>query len=205
MRAKPIETYYAGYRFRSRLEARWAIVLDACDYFQWTYEPEGYILANGEPYLPDFLVESFPGEEWGSWFWLEVKPTQPTAEELQKARLLAQGTGINCHLVDGMPGAAAEHVYTPAGLYGVYHPRLGRRSEEDRVRELRRVADENGIELPAPADLPAYGIPYFAIVDYDDPEGGIPFEDTYYYLGIQAARAARFEHGETPGRPGHRR
>lgn len=36
----PIETIYKGYRFRSRLEARWAVFLDACD-ADWEYEPEG--------------------------------------------------------------------------------------------------------------------------------------------------------------------
>lgn len=36
----PIETIYKGYRFRSRLEARWAVYLDACG-ADWEYEPEG--------------------------------------------------------------------------------------------------------------------------------------------------------------------
>lgn len=27
---KPIKTQYKGYRFRSRLEARWAVFFDAC-------------------------------------------------------------------------------------------------------------------------------------------------------------------------------
>ena len=29
MEIKPIETHYKGYRFRSRLEARWAVFFDA--------------------------------------------------------------------------------------------------------------------------------------------------------------------------------
>ncbi len=41
---KPIETEYKGYRFRSRLEARWAVFFDACG-VDWEYEPEGYRLA----------------------------------------------------------------------------------------------------------------------------------------------------------------
>ena len=36
---KPIETVYKGYRFRSRLEARWAVFFDALD-IEWYYEPE---------------------------------------------------------------------------------------------------------------------------------------------------------------------
>lgn len=37
---KPIETRYAGCRFRSRLEARWAVFFDALK-IEWEYEPEG--------------------------------------------------------------------------------------------------------------------------------------------------------------------
>jgi hypothetical protein len=33
---RPIETEYAGCRFRSRLEARWAVVLDAAG-MNWEY------------------------------------------------------------------------------------------------------------------------------------------------------------------------
>ena len=52
---KPIETIYAGSRFRSRLEARWAV------FFNWlkiryVYEPQGYELSDGTKYLPDFYL-----------------------------------------------------------------------------------------------------------------------------------------------------
>lgn len=52
---KAIETEYKGYRFRSRLEARWAVFFDACG-VKWEYEPEGYDLGGGLYYLPDFLL-----------------------------------------------------------------------------------------------------------------------------------------------------
>jgi hypothetical protein len=52
----PIETGYKGYRFRSRLEARWAVFFDALD-IKWQYEPQGYTVGpNKRPYLPDFLL-----------------------------------------------------------------------------------------------------------------------------------------------------
>jgi hypothetical protein len=57
MNIKPIETIYKGYRFRSRLEARWAVLLDAIN-AQWEYEPEGFDLGNGIKYLPDFRVNN---------------------------------------------------------------------------------------------------------------------------------------------------
>ena len=52
---KPIQTEYKGYKFRSRLEARWAVFFDACG-VDWEYEPEGYDLGNGLYYLPDFVL-----------------------------------------------------------------------------------------------------------------------------------------------------
>ena len=54
-RLRAIETEYKGYRFRSRLEARWAVFFDACG-VKWEYEPEGYDLGNAIYYLPDFLL-----------------------------------------------------------------------------------------------------------------------------------------------------
>ena len=50
-----IQTEYKGYRFRSRLEARWAVFFDVCG-AKWEYEPEGFELDNGLYYLPDFLL-----------------------------------------------------------------------------------------------------------------------------------------------------
>jgi hypothetical protein len=50
-----IETRYAGCRFRSRLEARWAVFFDYAG-IRWEYEPQGYRLSDGTTYLPDFLL-----------------------------------------------------------------------------------------------------------------------------------------------------
>lgn len=65
MGIKPIETEYNGYRFRSRLEARWAVFFDAAG-IPYQYEPEGYNL-KGDYYLPDFYLP---------WFkcYIEIKP-----------------------------------------------------------------------------------------------------------------------------------
>lgn len=52
---RAIETEYNGYRFRSRLEARWAVFFDALG-VRYEYEPEGYELPSGKKYLPDFRV-----------------------------------------------------------------------------------------------------------------------------------------------------
>ena len=56
---KPIETEYDGYRFRSRLEARWAVFFKHAG-VAYEYEPEGF-RRNGVWYLPDFRVKC-----WGT-------------------------------------------------------------------------------------------------------------------------------------------
>jgi hypothetical protein len=38
---RPIETEYKGFRFRGRLEARWAVFFDAAG-IEWQYEVEGF-------------------------------------------------------------------------------------------------------------------------------------------------------------------
>ena len=43
---RAIETRYKGYRFRSRLEARYAVLFDSLK-IEWEYEPEGYVLEDG--------------------------------------------------------------------------------------------------------------------------------------------------------------
>lgn len=63
---KAIETVYKGYRFRSRLEARWAVFFEKLGW-EWRYEHQGYEIGWGEdriPWLPDFeiTVPRFAGE-----------------------------------------------------------------------------------------------------------------------------------------------
>ena len=85
---KPINTRYAGHLFRSRLEARWAVFMDALQW-QWSYEPEGFDLPYSGFYLPDFLVTATPGFEYKTPFWVEIKPTSPSRDEVNKLRELA--------------------------------------------------------------------------------------------------------------------
>lgn len=94
MDIKPIETNYKGYRFRSRLEARWAVFLDALD-IKWEYEKEGFELPSGR-YLPDFWLQ-----DWK--IWLEIKPEKPTEEEQQKAIELCELSGYAVLISEGLP------------------------------------------------------------------------------------------------------
>lgn len=68
---KAIQTWYKGFRFRSRLEARWAVFFDALD-IRWEYESQGYVV-DGRPYLPDFRLT-----ECGTW--VEVKGSVATLD-----------------------------------------------------------------------------------------------------------------------------
>ncbi|MFI1194146.1 hypothetical protein ACH4T9_12925 [Micromonospora sp. NPDC020750] len=64
----PIETRYAGCRFRSRLEARTAVFFDHLR-IEWLYEPEGYEIGPADRrrrYLPDFYLPQAST-------WIEVK------------------------------------------------------------------------------------------------------------------------------------
>lgn len=58
MDIKPIETVYNGYRFRSRLEARWAVFFQVMK-IAFLYEPQGFHLKDGTLYLPDFYLPHF--------------------------------------------------------------------------------------------------------------------------------------------------
>ena len=71
---KAIETVYNGYRFRSRLEARWAVFFNDAE-MPYEYEPEGFVLPNGECYLPDFYLP---------WFnmYVEIKRENLSDEEI---------------------------------------------------------------------------------------------------------------------------
>jgi hypothetical protein len=74
---KPITTIYKGYKFRSRLEARWAVFFDALG-LEWDYEKEGFDLGDGLYYLPDFYLPDLAGRKT----WIEVKPEIPPPDDI---------------------------------------------------------------------------------------------------------------------------
>lgn len=90
---KPIETRYAGCRFRSRAEARWARFFDHLG-IGWEYEPQGFDLPSG-PYLPDFLLAL------GDGVWWEVKGPAPTPAERNLCWELFEATAKHVYLAHG--------------------------------------------------------------------------------------------------------
>lgn len=105
---KAIETSYRGYRFRSRLEARWAVFFDALS-IPWVYESEGFDLGSGERYLPDFLltmsipVEYAPPIRQSVWVEIKPEPIQEHSQEWSRARALADSSHPVL-ILSGIPG-----------------------------------------------------------------------------------------------------
>lgn len=80
---KAIETAYNGFRFRSRLEARWAVFFDTM-MIEYEYEPEGFDLGEAGYYLPDFWLPRYR-------YWIEIKPnTELTQNEQEKVAAFAK-------------------------------------------------------------------------------------------------------------------
>jgi hypothetical protein len=95
---QPIETNFMGYRFRSRLEARWTKYLNTLG-IKWIYEFEGYNIPLVGKYLPDFWLPELN-------CFAEVKPTIFTETEYRKCR----GLEKPCLLLD-TPWPQAVHGY----------------------------------------------------------------------------------------------
>lgn len=83
---KPIETKYKGCRFRSRLEARYAVLFDRLG-VRWEYETEGYDLGKYGWYLPDFWLPEIQ-------FHAEIKPDH---------ELLSEEDRLKFHYFDNYP------------------------------------------------------------------------------------------------------
>jgi hypothetical protein len=111
MDIKPIETRYAGCRFRSRLEARWAVFFDHLG-VRWEYEPEGYRLNSG-PYLPDFLLRGLTGDASNDGrTWFEVKHEE-VGEDVRWRELAAVTHGVVV-VAFGMPDPRDDLIIHPS-------------------------------------------------------------------------------------------
>jgi hypothetical protein len=94
MELKAIETRYKGYRFRSRLEARWAVFFEECG-VKWGYEVEGFDLPSGR-YLPDFYLSEAK-------CFVEIKPTEPDHRAYQLAGELLRASNKTVYIFFGDP------------------------------------------------------------------------------------------------------
>lgn len=91
---KAIQTHYNGYHFRSRLEARWAVFFDKMN-IDYSYEVEGYEVATGTWYLPDFKLNNV---------YVEVKHKNDDDQDAHdKMALLVAGVRVPGVIVYGDP------------------------------------------------------------------------------------------------------
>ena len=113
MTISPIETRYAGCRFRSRTEARFAVLLDRLS-LTWEYEGQGFQLPSGRRYLPDFKLPDLK-------IFLEIKGAEPTQRELGKVREFAVAAHeygyVTLMLVGGVPRPEPDTVCIPARAF----------------------------------------------------------------------------------------
>jgi hypothetical protein len=172
--AKAIETNYKGYRFRSRLEARWAVFFDVLG-VEYRYEIEGFNL-EGACYLPDFWfphsVKDFAKEGWGMWG--EIKPREIEAAEYQKVVALVESTKHNALIFQGDPWPGNYSVTKISGTH-FNPPKI--------FNNLVFCHDEeNGIVGLRSDEISSYPTVFRGSLD----------------SAFKQARAARFEHGETP-------
>lgn len=99
---KAIETRYKGYRFRSRLEARWAVFFDSLG-IEWDFEPQGFIVS-GSGYLPDFKLKQ-------AGIFIEIKPQSSIPSDQRLA-----GFGGNLIVLAGNPWPWEYVAWVPARL-----------------------------------------------------------------------------------------
>lgn len=123
-----VPTLYRGVKMRSKLETRWAAVLDAAGVV-WLYEPAVVDVGRHGLYLPDFWL---PGQRT----WLEVKG--PHMERIEKTRALARKLGRGGQVLLGTVAGVCWRV--PAG---------GRPSQEE--VHVGRCGSCGAIALGVPA------------------------------------------------------
>lgn len=210
---KPIETHYAGHRFRSRLEARWAVFFDHMK-IQWRYEPQGFkvtsMLAADVPeryYLPDFYL---PGTET----WVEVKG-DPGKLDFQLLGDLTDwggalpgmensvGTTRGLLLLGDIPGKRDDG-YIPA-LPILQHRKCGwvRLATFKTGGFCVEESGESEYYFDTTCDYMEPSDPWAQVVlKYFSGDWGLPGEkgDSGVARALDAARQARFEHGEAPRR-----
>ncbi len=178
---KNVDTIFDGYKFRSRLEARWAVFFKTLG-IKYEYEKEGFELPCGW-YLPDFWL---PNEKT----WVEIKPVG-TSDESLEAFWLAEHTSQNVLLVTGNPWPDEYNVqiYSHVRFPDEADRQPGEPmqaelqfAEDRKVSECLWLGAEHGAHSLTPSDHPKHGDQW-------------PMQDTQWLQAAYgAARQARFEH-----------
>jgi hypothetical protein len=91
---RAIQTFYDGFRFRSRTEARFAVMWKALGW-RYQYEMDGFVLEQG-PFLPDFYLTDCE-------VFVEVKGLLPSEREIGLCASLADAHDCTVFLAVGQP------------------------------------------------------------------------------------------------------
>lgn len=203
---KAIETQYKGYRFRSRLEARWAVFFDNAG-IEWLYEPEGYYLDSG-PYLPDFFLPEIAGGTW-----IEVKPNAELSKnnnEQRKIVDLVRGTGRRGMIVKGLPleGFNGDYYWKQPGYWdgSAYWMEYPIGEDGPYFFCVCPYCEKVGIEFDGRGSrVCSHGSickknvkPWKGIERLDHDGKCYSAHHPKLVYAAEKARSARFEHGETP-------
>ncbi len=179
---KAIETIYHGYRFRSRLEARWAVFFDQLG-IPYQYEPEGFDLDEAGWYLPDFWLPELH-------CWVEIKPWPPNEDnnDVHKCLNLSRATQCRVLLIYGNPWLDDYYIahYKGGKLTGCFmYFALCRKCDT----ELWLSSDTSWDDLALNNDPSC------------QTDEGLSSDAPRLIAAYTAARQARFEHGEYGKRP----
>ena len=178
---KAIETEYNGYRFRSRLEARWAVFFDELG-INYQYEPEGFDLGDGYYYLPDFYLTDDD-------VWVEIKGKALTDTEREKierfciAKCDLPNGGSKFRLLEGE--IPKEPFFLEENLFGVFSFMYASPTEIQGAIKFIKGMD---------VGLPSHG----ALIGAIWMRGSKSWTYENVKRGLLKARQARFEYGETP-------
>lgn len=173
---KAIQTKYDGHKFRSRVEARWAVFFNALGW-NYQYELEGFEV-EGTPYLPDFYLPELS-------MWFEVKGSELTEPEADLCRKFSAGSGNRVVAALGAPKRGELYLRLfDARSDGDLCCFLADRRNEGQF--WLGSVDEGSPDHWAMSIGPIYGPSH-------DRE---PIHSSTLNAAIDAANSARFEHGE---------
>ena len=201
---KAIETYYNGYRFRSRLEARWAVFFDAVG-IRYEYEHEGFEMG-GVKYLPDFYLPDADR-------WIEIKGKKLSKDEVEKCSLFCEAQdrdGVKFTIFIGQPFDHLIGIKPSSKTAGTVEFTLN--PDEAKMMGIRGFSYQwKAYDLSKPEEEPKHvedDSILFICPDLCEEEVLTRFMPMMWHdmsvtkealiKGALTARQARFEHGETP-------
>lgn len=167
---RPIETRYGGRRYRSRLEARWAVYFDALS-IDFEYERQGY--TNGDAcFLPDFWLPHVGLRGFNNGVYVEVKPSVYTDEDERQFRICPEPLIV----VVGQP------------------PGYSERQTNEAAYQFSSDGGDNYMRLLRCATCSHYTWAY-GCEPQDCRCGGLYVAVDYHCDAVHAALSARFERG----------